>query len=187
MFTPHQSLSRRIFACASLAPLASKICFRLILTSRRLPNERTKRRTSINSYLVQRQTEWNWSIPSRVEHERKERERIRAICVFLSVIQRRPSTISPRKRFIFIARSPLDIKRRIKHPWWSSKDSRTSLPFVRSNFSLKNGGEDVYPVKYRKIYSKGCRLGPNDVLSTYPEMEITFSFLISDFLTVFRS
>lgn len=118
---------------------------------------RVKRSTSINSYLVQRQTEWNWSLSSRVEHERKERERIRAICVFLSVYPATTFNDLPSKT-IYLHRA-ISVGYQTKDQTSSSKDSRTSLPFVRSNFSLKNGGEDVYPVKYRKIYSKGCRLG----------------------------
>lgn len=95
-FTPHQSLSRRIFAWLCLAPSPRSPCNIRLLPSgfenlflsylnAVLPSSPSKqhaecsRRASINSYLVQRQTEWNWSIPSFASSEKKNEREEKAI------------------------------------------------------------------------------------------------------------
>lgn len=159
-FTPHQSLSRRIFAWLCSLPMLAvqhpPLSFENLFPSylnAALPHRSStpsqaecSRRASINFYLVQRQTEWNWSIPSRVGHERKGGKGERGGSVQSAFSFRLSSDdlqdFSLEKRFIFIARSLLlDIKRRMKtrFGWWSIQQEEFSQQSLRSNFSLKNG------------------------------------------------
>lgn len=121
------------------------------------------RRASINSYLVQRQTEWNWSIPSRTnEREEKANEEDPCNLRFHSGYPATTFKIFPLKNDLSSSR---DLCCWISNEGWkhasvggpSSKKNSVNKVFAQT-FHLRMEMEDVYPVKYRKIYSEGYKV-----------------------------